>query len=293
MSDTTLPRGASVATIRDILIQCARVLSPGGGGQREATDIVAGLLDVPRSWVAMNRDAPAAAGFEAAAMSASRRLAAGVPIAYAVGRAAFRHLTLSVDERVLIPRPETEVLVDVVLDRCVEQSAVVADIGTGSGAIALSLAFERSFGRVIATDISIDALAVARNNHERLGATLKSPVELRHGSVLAPLSGEKLDAIISNPPYISFTEAAELPPGVRDWEPAVALMAAADGLSVTRQLVRDAPDYLNADGLLAMEVDTRRAGVVAEMLLVDGRYREVEVLTDLTGRERFVAARRA
>nr|MBA3465903.1 peptide chain release factor N(5)-glutamine methyltransferase [Gemmatimonadaceae bacterium] len=252
----------------------------------------AGLLDVPRSWLSLNCDAPVAADFRAVALTAARRLAAGVPIAYAVGRTTFRHLTLDVDERVLIPRPETEVLVDVVLARCGLRTAVVADIGTGSGAIALSLAFEQSFGRVIATDISMDALAVARKNLDRLAPTLKSPVELRHGSVLAPLAGERLDAIISNPPYISFTEAAELPPGVRDWEPAVALMAAADGLSVTRQLVRTAPDYLHAGGLLAMEVDTRRAGVVAEVLLVDERYREVEVLTDLTGRERFVAARR-
>ena len=265
----------------------------GETGRREARDIVAGLLDVPRSWLSLNCDAPVAADFRAVALTAARRLAAGVPIAYAVGRTTFRHITLDVDERVLIPRPETEVLVDVVLARCGLRTAVVADIGTGSGAIALSLAFEQSFGRVIATDISMDALAVARKNLDRLAPTLKSPIELRHGSVLAPLAGEKLDAIISNPPYISFTEAVELPPGVRDWEPAVALMAAADGLSVTRQLVRTAPDYLHADGLLAMEVDTRRAGVVAEMLLVDGRYREVEVLTDLTGRERFVAARRA
>jgi len=288
----TVARGAGVETIGDIVIQCAGVLSTGEAGRREARDIVAGLLDVPRSWLSLNCDAPVAADFRAVALTAARRLAAGVPIAYAVGRTTFRHLTLDVDERVLIPRPETEVLVDVVLARCGLRTAVVADIGTGSGAIALSLAFEQSFGRVIATDISMDALAVARKNLDRLAPTLKSPVELRHGSVLAPLAGEKLDAIISNPPYISFTEAAELPPGVRDWEPAVALMAAADGLSVTRQLVRNAPDYLHAGGLLAVEVDTRRAGVVAEMLLVDGRYREVEVLTDLTGRERFVAARR-
>ncbi|HXG71623.1 MAG TPA: HemK family protein methyltransferase, partial [Gemmatimonadaceae bacterium] len=208
MSNDTMARGAGVETVGAVLTQCAGVLAPGEAGRREARHIVAGLLDVAPSWFSLNRDAPVAAEFRAVALTAARRVASGVPAAYAVGRTTFRHLTLDVDERVLIPRPETEVLVDAVLARCGLRAAVIADIGTGSGAIALSLAFEQSFARVIATDISMDALAVARKNLDRLAPTLKSPVEFRHGSVLAPLAGERLDAIVSNPPYISFTEAA-------------------------------------------------------------------------------------
>jgi release factor glutamine methyltransferase len=213
-------------------------------------------------------------------------------LAYAVGRASFRHLTLEVDERVLIPRVETEVLVERVLERCPPGPLRVADIGTGSGAIALSLAFERVFGRVFATDISIDAIHVAAANAASLGKVLKSPVEFRHGSLLAPMGREMLHAVVCNPPYVSFAELPDLPSDVRDWEPCLALLSPRDGLSLTHDLVKKAPDHLVAGGLLAMEVDTRRAGTVAELVAVDGRYAQVEVLLDLTGRERFVFARR-
>src|ERR1700675_2149496 len=130
--------------------------------------------------------------------------ASGMPPADAVGRASFRHLSLWVGERVLIPRVETEVLVERVLDRCTPRTRRIADIGTGSGAIALSLAFEREFDLVIATDISLDAIAVAAANASSLAKELKSVVEFRHGSLLAPLGDEKLDALVCNPPYISF-----------------------------------------------------------------------------------------
>jgi release factor glutamine methyltransferase len=110
--------------------------------------------------------------------------------------------------------------------------------------------------------------------------------------LLAPLAGERLDVIVCNPPYISFAEIAELPPDVRDWEPSVALLSADDGLAVTRELVKCAPKLLASGGLLALEVDTRRAGTVVEMIAVNGRYADIEVLLDLTGRERFVFARR-
>ncbi|HKR08929.1 MAG TPA: hypothetical protein VJS39_07065, partial [Gemmatimonadaceae bacterium] len=120
----------------------------------------------------------------------------------------------------------------------------------------------------------------------------KSVVEFRHGSLLAPLEGVRLDAIVCNPPYISFAELIDLPADVRDWEPCIALLSAGDGLAATRELVRAAPRSLRRGGLLALEVDTRRAGSVAEMISVDGRYNGVEVLLDLTGRERFVLARR-
>jgi release factor glutamine methyltransferase len=226
-------------------------------------------------------------------LRAAGKRVAGAPLAYAVGRASFRHLTLDVDERVLIPRVETEILVERILQRCGTEVRSIADVGTGSGAIALSLAFERSFDRIIATDISLDAIAVARANAAALSGVLKSAVEFRHGSLLAPLAGEKLDAIVSNPPYISFAEAAELPRDVRDWEPLVALICAQDGLAATRDLIRGAAELLTENGILAFEVDTRRASTVAEILAVDGRYRDVEVQMDLTGRERFVFARRA
>ena len=285
---TTLPIG----TIGDLLAGCTSMLESVGISepQREARDIIAAVLDVPRFWAAANSVADASPEVAVSVIRAANRRAAGAPLAYAVGRASFRHLTLSVDERVLIPRVETEVLVERVLDRCGPETRRIADIGTGSGAIALSLAFEREFDVVIATDISLDALMVASGNASSLQPVLKSSVEFRHGSLLAPLGGEKMDAIVCNPPYISFAEIGELPADVRDWEPSLALLCPEDGLSVTRELIRVAPAALEHGGFLAVEVDTRRAGTVAEMIAVDGRYSGVEVLLDMTGRERFVFA---
>ena len=287
---TTLPIG----TIGDLLAGCTAMLESEGvaEAQREAREIVAAVLDVPKFWAAANAVADASPQVARSVIRAAMKRAGGMPLAYAVGRASFRHLTLDVDERVLIPRVETEVLVDRVLERCTPKTRTIADIGTGSGAIALSLAFEAEFDRVFATDVSLDAINVAAANAASFSKALKSPVEFRNGSLLAPLRGEKLDAIVCNPPYISFAEIAELPPDVRDWEPSLALLCAQDGLSVTRELVRQAPDALVRGGFLALEVDTVRAGTVAEMIAVDGRYAEIEVQLDLTGRERFVFARR-
>ena len=287
------PTSLPIGTIGDLLAGCAAMLESEGVAepQREAREIVAAVLDVPRFWAAANSVADASPDVARAVIRAANQRALGAPLAYAVGRASFRHLTLEVDDRVLIPRVETEMLVEQVLERCTPATRRVADIGTGSGAIALSLAFEHEFDRVFATDISLDAIQVAAANAATLGKVLKSPVEFRHGSLLAPLGGEKLHAIVCNPPYVSFGELPDLPWDVRDWEPSLALLSAQDGLSVTRELIRQAPRHLAPGGLLALEVDARRAGTVAEIVSVDGRYSAVEVLLDLTGRERFVFAR--
>lgn len=286
------PTRIPIGTIGDLLAGCAAMLDAEGvsEAEREAREIVAAVLDVPRFWAASNAVADASPDVARAVIRAAMKRAAGAPLAYAVSRASFRHLTLQVDERVLIPRVETEILVERVLERCRGGARTIADIGTGSGAIALSLAFEHAFERVVATDISLDALAVASANAAAFAGKLRAPVEFRDGSLLAPLGGERMDAIVCNPPYISFAEIADLPGDVRDWEPCVALVCADDGLAVTRELVRHAADHLERRGLLAIEVDTRRAGTVAEMIAVDGRYAGVEVLLDLTGRERFVFA---
>ena len=169
----------------------------------------------------------------------------------------------------------------------------VVDVGTGSGAIALALATEGRFDRVIATDVSRDALAVAESNAAFLRDDLRAPVDFLHGSRLAPVSDLRVQAIVSNPPYIAFAELDELPRSVRDWEPPLALLSGEQGLATTRAIIRDAPPVLEPGGLIAFEVDTRRASLVAEALAADGSYRDVSVHLDLTGRERFVLARRA
>jgi release factor glutamine methyltransferase len=275
----------------------AAVLLPAAGSMsdaaREARELLAALHDMPRHWVAVERGTSMSPVDWARAIRAAERRAAGAPLQYAVRRASFRHLTLDVDERVLIPRPETEQLVEIVLDATAgEPGGIAVDVGTGSGAIALSLASEGRFDRVIGTDISSDALAVARGNLTRCASALRAPTEFRAGSLLRPVHERPLRAVVSNPPYISTSEASALPASVRDWEPAVALFSAADGMAATAQLVREAAAALGARGLLAVEVDARRASIAAELVASHGDYEQVQVLLDLTGRERFVVARR-
>ncbi len=148
------------------------------------------------------------------------------------------------------------------------------------------------FSRVYGADVSLDALAVARRNVERAERLLRAPVELVAGSLLHPLLHLRARAIVSNPPYIAFGEAGALPASVRDWEPPAALFAGHDGLAATTALVRQAIDVLEPGGVLAMEVDSQRAPLVAELVAHDPRYDHVRVERDLTGRERFVLARR-
>jgi len=264
----------------------AELDSPGA----EARALLVSLLDVKRSWPVHHAgDVLSPSVVDALSQAATKR-ARGAPIQYATGRAAFRHLTLEVDERVLIPRPETELLVDLALARC--SGGTVVDIGTGSGCIALSLASEGRFDRVIATDVSAGALDVARANAARLGGVLRSPVEFREGSLLAPLRGEQLRMIVSNPPYIAPAEAPALPALVRDWEPSIALFSPEDGMAHIAALAADAGPLLEAGGWLVLEVDARRAERAAETVRGAGWYDDVTVHRDLAGRDRFVAARR-
>jgi release factor glutamine methyltransferase len=280
---------APIQTVAALLTELTPRLRDFDNPVRGARDIVAALLDVPRHWPMVNEEAEIDRETWTRAVAAADKIAAGAPLAYAVGKANFRHLTLAVDERVLIPRPETELLVDLVLQR-VTPGGIAVDVGTGSGAIALALATEGKFSRVIATDISSDALAVARENAMQLGL---DHLDFLAGDRLQP-TGVSLSlqarAIVSNLPYIAYEEIGQLPASVRDWEPMIALLSGNNGLDATARLVRQAAEQLEPDGLLALEVDARRAGLVAEKVSSDARYRDVSVHLDLAGRERFVLA---
>jgi release factor glutamine methyltransferase len=283
--------GALAAVMADVLAQKAALAA--ADALREARELLAALHDMPRHWPISEHALSVTAHEWALGLRAAERRASGAPLQYAAGRASFRHLTLDVDERVLIPRPETEQLVDLVLDALRgREGGTVVDVGTGSGAIALALASEGTFTRVIGTDVSLDALAVAQANAKRCAAVLRAPVEWRAGSLLGPVFERSLRAVVSNPPYIAWDERDALPASVRDWEPAVALFSASDGMAVTARLVREAAGALGARGLLALEVDARRASLAAELVATEGAYEDVRVELDLTGRERFVVARR-
>lgn len=221
-----------------------------------------------------------------------RRLG-GEPIQYVLGHWAFRRLDLMVDRRVLIPRPETEVVVDyalIELDRLhPEGGGVVADLGTGSGAIGLSIATERPGARAVLTDVSEDALAVARANLAGLGMA-GSHVEVFGGRWFDALPTEmsgQIDVIVSNPPYVATTE--DLPASVLDWEPEGALRAGPDGRNDLDQLVAGAELWLRPGGALVLEMAPTQTTVVAE--LARARDFEVAVHEDLAGRERLIVAR--
>jgi release factor glutamine methyltransferase len=223
-----------------------------------------------------------------------KRRAAREPLQYILGRQPFRELDLEVGPSVLIPRPETEVLVDQILEaiRGDDPGGTALDLGTGSGAIALSLAFEGSFASVVATDVDDAALEVARRNRDAAG--LGERVELRRGSLFEPLKrSERFDVIASNPPYVGEGDEESLEPEVRDWEPRAALFAGADGLDVLRRIAVGACEHLRPGGLLALEVGAGQARIVADWLESDRGYVEVKVMRDYTGRERFVFARGA
>ncbi|HEV8498878.1 MAG TPA: peptide chain release factor N(5)-glutamine methyltransferase [Gemmatimonadaceae bacterium] len=291
----TTERLSDAVNVSRLLEDLARQLNSAGINEpfSESREIVAALYDVPRFWPLMNGNLDVDAETLSRARTAVEKRIQGAPLAYAVGRASFRHLTLDVDERVLIPRPETEQLVDLVLDELsATEGGVAIDVGTGSGAIAIALAAEGHFSRVYATDISRDAVDVARHNAEISKSFLRAPVDVLHGSLLGPLLDVRARAVVSNPPYIALGEAASLPASVRDWEPAVALFSGTDGLRATAQLVREAADVLAPGGLLALEVDVRRSSLVAELVSRERRFHAIRMELDLTGRERFVLARR-
>ena len=209
------------------------------------------------------------------------------PVAYILGRWGFRGLDLAVDRRVLIPRPETEELVDVCLELLAAVPAPsVLDVGTGSGAIALAIARELPAARVTATDISPGALDLARAN----GADLGLEVEWLESDLLAAVAGRQFDLIVSNPPYIPAAELDTLEPEVRLWEPRVATTPGQGGLELLLVLVRSARAALTPGGLLALECGAGQSGAVADALAAEA-YTDIGVREDFAGIERFVTGR--
>jgi release factor glutamine methyltransferase len=263
-------------------------------GRLDAEHLLSHALGVPRLQLYLQFDRPLESEELDRFRPLLRRRAEREPLQYILGRAAFRELELAVDPRVLVPRPETEILVDEVLAWAAargDAGLTAVDLGTGSGAIALSLVGEGPFARVVATDASEEALAVAAINARAAG--LEERVELRHGSLFEPLSeGERFDVVVSNPPYVAEAEAATLEPEVAVWEPSGALFGGPDGLAVLRAIVAGAALFLHGGGLLALEVGVTQAGQVVAAVEEAGGYDDVRVRRDLAGRQRVVMARR-
>lgn len=223
------------------------------------------------------------------------RRAEGIPVAYLIGRREFFGIDFLVDRRVLIPRPETEHLVEVLMEALRDHSApFVVDVGTGSGAVAIAVARALPRARVLATDVSGSALEVARINATRSGVAAR--IAWARGAGLAPLDGliaeRSVDAIVSNPPYIPTPEIAHLPSEVREHEPAVALDGGADGLGVHRAIIAGAARYLICGGMLALEVAALwdQASTVAGLIAATGRFSPPRIVRDYAGANRVVVA---
>lgn len=286
MADSARPR--TVAALRDAIAE--RLSGFVENPMEEARELLAGLHDAPRSWATRHAQDELIDVLIDAAEDAADRRRAGAPMPYAIGRAAFRHLFLHVDERVLIPRPETEELVTLALPH-IAPGSVVVDVGTGSGAIALALAQESAAACVIGTDLSPGAIEVAEMNARAVLQRENARTEFLLGNLLEPVPECRIDVIVSNPPYIASSEAAELPALVRVWEPAMALCGGDDGMAVISALVAQAERRLGAGGMLLMEIDSRR-GPEALGTLDGPAWRDRQLAPDAFGRDRFVIARR-
>lgn len=221
-----------------------------------------------------------------------RQRALGTPVAYLVGRREFYSISFRVTPAVLIPRPETEFVVIEVLDRIKGLGdAAVADIGTGSGAIAVSVAKHAPRARVTAVDLSPTALEVARGNIVEQG--LSDRVECVLGDLLEPLpAGTQFDVIASNPPYVSESEYASLARDVKDHEPRLALVGGPTGAEVIARLVSDAADRIRTGGFLIMEISPMILDRVKEIAAADLRWRLAAVVKDLAGYPRVVTLQR-
>lgn len=287
---------AAAAILGDLRRQAGALLKKAGiaNADREADWLLASVLDVPTHVLVLEGERPVSTIQAEQAWALFRRRAAREPLQYILGTQEFRGLDLAVTPDVLIPRPETELLVEEAL-RAVSGIAapVLADVGTGSGCIAVAIASERPAATVYALDISAPALALARSNATRHG--VRDRIRFIRADLLETFSGpstEGFDVIVSNPPYIPEQDVDGLQPEVARNEPRVALAAGPDGLAFYRRLLREAPSLLKPGGRLIMELGCGQSGAVRRLARQGGAFDSIECRKDAAGIERvFIAGR--
>ncbi len=283
--------GGEPWTIRRVLLWATDDLKKRGfSAPRLDVELLLGrILGVDRIALLVDADRPLAKEELTRYRELHQRRRAGEPVAYLLGVREFYGRRFLVDRRVLIPRPDTEHLVEVALERSrhLSLSARVLDLCTGSGCVAVSLARERPLNRVMATDLSRDALAVASENALRLGAY---NIGFAASDLFARFrpGRHRYDVITANPPYIADAEIPTLVPDIREYEPHVALSGGADGLTLLRRIVTDAPLFLADQGVLAVEIGSDQGRAVQDLFEARG-FREVAVRRDYGGLDRIVS----
>ena len=215
------------------------------------------------------------------------------PVQYIIGTVEFFGLEFKVDERVLIPRPETEILVEVVIEQLANrENPKIIDLGSGSGAIAISLAKNVKEAFVYAIDVSRDALDVAKEN--AIKNKMENQIEFLRGDLFEPLKNKNLegqiDCVVSNPPYVSKDEFEILPREIKDYEPTVALQSEGEGVFFHKNIIENSVDFLKKGGLLALETAFGQAGKVADLIRQSGDFGDIRIMKDLGGIDRVVKA---
>ena len=285
-------RGLPAATVREALAAARRALAGLEPVGLDASVLLAHVLGVPRTALIAHPERGLDPAERARFAALTARRAAGEPLARLTGRREFRSLDFEVDHSTLVPRPETEHLVDAALAAVAEEigragSARVADLGTGCGAVAVAIAREAPAAEVVATDVDREALAVACRNVRRLAP---GRVVLRHGSWCGPLEAGACSAIVSNPPYLRAADPCLQGDGVRH-EPRRALVGGRDGLAAIRIIARGAGRCLRPGGRLALEHGADQGAAVRRLLRAAG-FRRVGTVRDLAGRERITQGAR-
>ncbi|MDY0152293.1 MAG: peptide chain release factor N(5)-glutamine methyltransferase [Candidatus Cloacimonas sp.] len=268
----------------ELLSRAKTMAQQTGIAETDYRYIMSVTLDLAVPQMLLNREMPISEPNEAELLARFKRLSLQEAPQYICGCAYFYGHKLKVSRATLIPRPETEGLVELVLQH-VSGNARILDIGTGSGAIAIALKLAKPTLCMDAIDISEEALEVARSNAK----LLKAKITFYHGD-LFPSKAAAYDIIVSNPPYVSLSEHALLESRVKDNEPALALLAGTDGLDVFREILAKAGDFLNSNGLLAVEHGNTQQKAIMELALVHG-WKIAGAYTDLCGRERYLVLR--
>ena len=280
-----------MATIRQLLKDGETALSESDSGRIDAEVLLACALQKTRTWLYTWPDHIPSLPEQHLYLELIRRRQAGEPVAYLTGRREFHNLALMVDHHVLIPRPETEVLVEKTLDVLADRpQARVADLGTGSGAIALAIAREKPAWQITATDCSSGALGVAQENAKTLQIDNIEFVQATEGGWFEPLAGRTFSAIVSNPPYVAAGDP-HLEQGDLRFEPAHALISGENGLADIRAIIGGSQVHLEEDGWLLIEHGYEQGEAVRQLFSSAG-FRDVATTRDLSGNERMTSGRK-